>query len=148
MQVFSHKVDAVSVALKLQFKNYWKLNAISRDISRVSNLLTNCNFNCSKSFHEENHHVKLSTGEILPFSCFINSYCWWNKEVEVIIIITILWLLLFVMHRKSCGKTRSAMLFLACMVLTSMAFLSFSDSFQRAYNLWWGKPIFFYLCYG
>ena len=75
MQVFSHKVDAVSVALKLQFKNYWKLNPISRDISRISNLLTNCNFNCSKSFHEENHHVTLLTGEILPFSCFINSYC-------------------------------------------------------------------------
>ena len=48
MQVFSHKVDAASVALKLQFKNYWKLNAISRDISRVSNLLTNCNFIAAK----------------------------------------------------------------------------------------------------
>ena len=48
MQVFSHKVDAVSVALKLQFKNYWKLNAISRVISRVSNLLTNCNFIAAK----------------------------------------------------------------------------------------------------
>ena len=65
-----------------------------------------------------------------------------NNKV-IIIIITILWLLLFVMHLKSCGKTRSAMLFLACMVLTAMAFLSFSDSFQRAYNLWWGKAFFF-----
>lgn len=148
MQVFSHKVDAVSVALKLQFKNYWKLNAISRDISRVSNLLTNCNFIAAKVSMRK---IIMLNFQLVKYSIFLfHQQLLLMKQGsgsnnKVIIIITILWLLLFVMHLKSCGKTRSTVLFLACMVLSAMAFLSFSDSFQRAYNLWWEKPIFFFI---